>query len=108
MTDVTVLLCTCPPAHAEDLAAALLEQKLVACVNVIAGVASRYRWKGKLERDDESLLILKTRKALVPEVVAALAKLHPYDVPELLALPVEQGGAAYLDWVREATAPDAP
>ena len=58
--------------------------------------------------DDESLLVLKTRKALVPEVVAALADLHPYDVPELLALPVEQGGAAYLDWVREATAPDAP
>lgn len=105
MSDVSVLLCTCPPQAADDLAVALLERRLVACVNAIAGVASRYRWKGKVERDDETLLVLKTTAERVPEVIAALEELHPYDVPELLALPVAEGAASYLNWVREETAP---
>ncbi len=108
MTNVRVLLCTCPPNRAEDLAAALLQQRLVACVSVIDNIASHYRWKGKLERDEESLLILKTSTARVAELLDVLSDLHPYDVPELLVLPVEQGNKAYLDWVREATATDAP
>jgi periplasmic divalent cation tolerance protein len=77
-------------------------------VNVIAGVSSRYRWKGALEKADESLLVIKTEAARVQEIVAALDDLHPYDVPELIALPVEQGAAPYLKWVSDESAPDAP
>ena len=106
MSDVRVLLCTCPPAAADGLAAALVERRLVACVNAIPGVASRYRWKGRVEKDDETLLILKTTAARVADIVSALKELHPFDVPELLSLPVEEGAEGYINWVREETAPD--
>ena len=74
-------------------------------MNEIKGVASRYHWKGKLEKDDESLLIIKTGRDRVGDVIAALRDLHPYDVPELLSLPVEEGSEAYLRWVNEESAP---
>jgi len=108
MSDVRVLLCTCPPAAADTLAAALLERRLVACVNVIPGVSSRYRWKGKLEKEDESLLILKTTSDQIAGIGEALDELHPYDVFELLSLPVEEGNAGYLRWVSATTGPGAP
>ena len=102
---VRVLLCTAPPDRAEALAGELVERRLAACVNVIAGVVSRYRWQGKLERDEESLLVIKCDESRVEELIAALPELHPYDVPELLSLPVEKGNPAYVDWVRrESTA----
>ena len=107
MSGVRVLLCTCPSDAADKLATALLERRLVACVNVIAGVSSHYRWNGKLEKDEESLLILKTTREQVAGIDAALKELHPYDVPELLSLPVEEGADAYLRWVREETGPGA-
>ncbi len=102
-TTARVLLCTCPPAAAEKIAKGLLERRLVACVNALPGVVSRFWWKGKLERDDETLLVMKTEAARVPEVIAALRDLHPYEVPELLALPVEEGAGPYLAWVKEET-----
>ena len=72
---------------------------------MIAGVVSRYRWQGKLERDEESLLVIKCDESRVEDLIASLAELHPYDVPELLSLPVEKGNPAYVDWVRrESTA----
>jgi len=107
-TDIRVLLCTCPPDAAESLARGLLERRLVACVNALPGVVSRYWWKGELQRDDETLLVLKTDAGRVPEVIAALGDLHPYEVPELLSLPVESGGPAYLAWVTDETAPRPP
>lgn len=103
-TTARVLLCTCPPAAAEKIATGLLERRLVACVNAVPGVVSRYWWKGKLERDDETLLVMKTEAARVPEVIAALKDLHPYEVPELLSLPVDAGAAPYLAWLRDETA----
>jgi periplasmic divalent cation tolerance protein len=69
-------------------------------VNVIAGVVSRYRWQGRLERDEESLLLIKCDESRVEPLIAALGELHPYDVPELLSLPVEKGNPAYVEWVR--------
>ena len=72
-------------------------------MNAVPGVVSRYRWKDKLEKDDETLLILKTEAHRVPEVIAALEELHPYDVPELLSLPVEEGAAPYLGWLSAET-----
>ena len=103
--DARVLLCTCPADAVERLAAGLLERRLVACVNAIPGVVSRYWWKDKLEHEDETLLLLKTEARHVPAVIAALDVLHPYDVPELLALPVEAGAEPYLAWVKAETAP---
>ena len=105
VSDVRVLLCTCPPSAADGLAAALVERRLVACVNAIAGVASRYRWKGEVVKDDETLLILKTTTARVADIISVLKDLHPYDVPELLSLPVEEGSEGYINWVRAETAP---
>jgi periplasmic divalent cation tolerance protein len=102
---VRVLLCTCPPAAAEGIARGLLEQRLVACVNALPGVVSRYWWKGSLARDEETLLVMKTEAARVPDVIAALKLLHPYEVPELLSLPVESGAPPYLAWVKDETAP---
>ena len=102
-TTTRVLLCTCPPVAAEKIAKGLLERRLVACVNAVPGVVSRYWWKGKLERDDETLLVMKTEAARVPEVIAALKDLHPAEVPELLALPVDAGAESYLAWVKEET-----
>jgi periplasmic divalent cation tolerance protein len=72
-------------------------------VNILGGVKSRYWWKGKIEEDDEALLLLKTDASRVPKVIAALGELHPYDTPELLSLPVESGAEAYLRWVSEET-----
>jgi periplasmic divalent cation tolerance protein len=102
---VRVLLCTCPRDAAARIAEGLLERRLVACVNALDGVLSRYRWKGRLQKDEETLLVLKTEQARVAEVIAALKELHPYEVPELLSLPVEEGAEAYLRWVAGETAP---
>jgi len=75
---------------------------------VLPHVVSRYWWKGSLEREEESLLVMKTEVTRVEEVIAAIHELHPYEVPELLSLPVEAGADAYLTWVSESTAPSAP
>ena len=76
-------------------------------MNALPGVVSRYWWQGKLERDDETLLLLKTEAARVPAIIDALRDVHPYEVPELLSLPVEQGSPAYLDWVARESADDS-
>ena len=98
-----VLLATCPPAEAARIAEGLLERRLAACVNALPGVVSRYRWKGKLEKDDETLLVIKTEASRVPDLIAALKELHPYEVPELLSLPVEDGNGDYMAWVKAET-----
>jgi len=103
MESARVLLCTCPAADAGRIAEGLLKRRLVACVNALPGAVSRYWWQGRIETAEETLLLMKTVAARVPEVVAALEELHPYDVPELLSLPVEAGGAAYLAWVTAET-----
>ena len=82
------------------LAHALLERRLVACVNVVARVRSFYHWKGVIEEADEQLLLMKTREDCFDALRTAFDELHPYDVPEVLALPVDEGFGPYLDWVR--------
>ena len=96
---VCILLSTCPPEVAEQLATALVEKSHVACVNIVPQVTSIYRWQGKLERGSECLLVIKCAREQVKEVTAALLKEHPYEVPEVLALKVKGGNPAYLDWV---------
>jgi periplasmic divalent cation tolerance protein len=87
----------------EEIAGALIERKLAACVNLIP-VHSIYRWEGEVARDDEVLLIVKTRADLFAEqLVPAVEELHPYQVPEIIALPVVMGTAGYLKWIDEET-----
>lgn len=102
----TVLLCycTCPDADtAQRVAEALVGEKLAACVNRLPGIASTYRWQGKVTTDSEQLLLIKTTAARFEALRERLLALHPYDLPELIAVPVEHGHGAYLDWIRTAT-----
>jgi|SRR5260370_5359107 periplasmic divalent cation tolerance protein len=101
MTDKILVLSTCAAeADAERLARALLDTRLAACVNVVPGVRSFYRWKGEIESEIEFMLIIKTSRDLFPALRAEIEKLHPYEVPELLALPVLAGAENYLSWLQ--------
>lgn len=102
----TVLLCycTCPDADsAQRIAEALVAERLAACVNRLPGIASTYRWQGEVTTDSEQLLLIKTTDARFEALRTRLLALHPYDLPELIAVPIEHAHAAYLEWVREAT-----
>lgn len=104
MSKHIVVLVTCPDhATGERLATALVEERLAACVNLKGGISSFYRWQGKVQHDTESLLVIKTRADLFAGVEARVQALHPYDVPEIIALPVSQGSTRYLDWIDEST-----
>lgn len=96
-----VVLCNAPPEKAEALARAVLDARLAACVNIVPGVVSLYRWQGAVSRDVESTLLIKTRAELVPALTEALRAAHPYEVPEVVALPLAEGegNAAYRAWV---------
>lgn len=102
MTDsVIVVLSTCPDeATAARIAAAVVGEGLAACVNRVSGVHSTYLWDGRLHDDAEILLIMKTTVERLGELQARLTELHPYELPELVALPVSGGNEPYLDWVR--------
>ncbi len=100
-----VVLVTAPSKEVgRQIAQSLLEQKLAACVNILAPVNSLYMWEGKLCDDEEALLVIKTRAALFQErLVPAVRAVHPYQVPEIIALPVEMGWQPYLDWIGAET-----
>jgi len=100
---VLLCYCTCPnAASARHLAEALVSESLAACVNRIPGIQSTYRWKGEVTTDSEELLLIKTTAARFEALKERLLALHPYELPELIAVPVERGHTAYLDWVRSA------
>jgi periplasmic divalent cation tolerance protein len=95
-----VVLITAPRGgKAEALAKGLVAARLAACVNVVPGVVSHYRWKGKTQRGAESLLVAKTSAAKLPALKRWIAARHPYEVPEVLALDVEDGSTPYLKWL---------
>jgi len=103
--DETLLVLTNLPDRdaAVKLARGLVERRLAACVNVLAGCTSIYRWKGEIENAQEVPVLIKTRSALYEELEAAISELHPYEVPEIIAVPVVRGLAEYLAWVGEGT-----
>ena len=85
------------------IAHALIERKLAACVNILAECTSVYRWQGKLETATEVPLLIKTRAAIYDDVEAAIKSLHPYELPEIVAVPIERGLPDYLEWVNAET-----
>ena len=95
-----VMFCTTPVEMAEMVADALVESRVAACVNIVPTVRSVYRWKGAVEREDEALLVIKTTAERVESVVDRIRRIHPYDVPEVISLPIEEGLPEYLDWLR--------
>jgi periplasmic divalent cation tolerance protein len=100
MSEILTVLCTCPDtATAKSLAAGLVGQGLAACVNITPEIRSIYRWRGEIHDDAEVLLIAKTSRLAYGSLESWLVEHHPYDVPEVLALPVHAGAAEYLDWV---------
>eukprot|EP00727_Mastigamoeba_balamuthi_P010408 m51a1_g5990 hypothetical protein (123) ;mRNA; r:277096-277464 len=108
-TGAVVVMVTAPSeAVAADIASALVRAGLAACATLVPGVRSVYVWEGKLCDDAEVQLLVKTRAELVARVEAKVRELHPYKVPEIIALPVVAGSAPYLQWIAETTAKAAP
>ena len=100
---VIVVLVTCPGAAVgRRLSTELVKRRLAACVNLIPRIASCYRWQGKIERSAEALLVIKTTARRFAALQRALLALHPYDCPEIIALPVVAGHAPYLQWVQQS------
>ena len=98
---VVVLITASSRNEAEGIARLLVEKMLAACVNIVEGVTSIYRWKGSIEKSSEVLLIVKTTLEKVPALIDAVRSVHSYEVPEIIALPIIAGFEKYLDWVSE-------
>jgi periplasmic divalent cation tolerance protein len=103
MTDYIVVYVTAPQDEAVDLAKTLVEERLVACVNLVPGLRSIYWWRGKVEDEPEVLCIMKTRSNLFESLRDRVRELHSYEVEEIIALPILAGNPRYLDWIRENT-----
>ena len=98
-----LLFSTAPADQADRIAGTLLEERLVACVNMVAGVKSRYWWKGALEEAEETVMMMKTTDELVGPAIDKLVEVHPYEVPEAVAVEIDAGSEAYLHWIGEVT-----
>jgi periplasmic divalent cation tolerance protein len=104
MTDALLVFTTLPSADkAAELAKLLVEERLAACANLLPAIRSIYRWQGKLQDENEVLLLLKTRAEHLERLKLRILELHPYEVPEVLAVPVESGYQPYLEWLAGET-----
>ncbi|MGH7469797.1 MAG: divalent-cation tolerance protein CutA [Longimicrobiales bacterium] len=98
-----LVLCTAPDTAAtQQLVRTLVEERLVACGNIVRGITSIYRWQGAIDQADEALIIFKTTTEAWPRLKQRVVELHPYDVPELLMLSLDDGYKPYLDWVADS------
>jgi len=99
-----LVLCTCPDKESAQLIAEqLVGQELAACVNILPGVISVFRWLGNIEESQEHLLIIKTVSDVLEELVSTINDLHPYELPEVIGVPIESGSLDYLNWISENT-----
>lgn len=98
-----VVLCTIPAGKAEELADKIINERLAGCINIISGVRSIYHWKGNVERDTEDLMVIKTQKSLFEKLRDFIKQNHPYTVPEIVALNVENVNNEYLEWLLKET-----
>ena len=104
MTHYRVVLTTTPDIEtARTIARKVVESRLAACVNVVPKIESYYIWEGELQEDSEALLVMKTAGHLVAELERFITSIHPYEVPEFIALRVEEGGDKYLEWIDQVT-----
>jgi periplasmic divalent cation tolerance protein len=103
MTDYIVVYVTAPEGEAVNLAKILVDERLVACVNLVPGLRSIYWWQGKVEDEPEVLCIMKTRSNLFESLRDRVRELHSYEVEEIIALPILAGNLPYLDWIKENT-----
>jgi periplasmic divalent cation tolerance protein len=98
-----IVLVTCASiTEARKIARHVVEQKLAACANIVPGVESIYRWKGKVERAKEVLLVIKTTAARLRKLESEVKRLHSYDLPEFVAIPIMAGSQQYLDWLKKS------
>jgi periplasmic divalent cation tolerance protein len=106
-TDYVLVMTTLPAdADAGTFAHTLVEARLAACVNLLPGMESVYRWEGKVEQERERQLVIKTSRGRLPALWDRVREMHPYDVPEFIVLPIIDGNDAYLRWVGESTRPE--
>lgn len=104
MTDAIyqIIFCTCPNQESAQLVAnTLVDQQLAACVTILPGSTSVYRWKDKIETSEEHLLIIKSKKAVFTQLEQTILAVHPYELPEIVAVPIISGSAAYLAWIED-------
>ena len=102
MNGYYVVLITTPVEKGEEIANFIIENKLGACVNIVREVSSIYWWKGKVERDKESLLVVKTSVSKFEELIGKVKEIHPYTVPEIIAFPIVGGNPDYLAWIDDS------
>ena len=102
---VIVLSAIGAQSDAERVATSLVEERLAACVNIVPGVVSIYRWKGNVEQEPELLLVIKTLAERVDALKARLLELHPYELPEVVVIPIGGGHGAYLEWIAQQVRP---
>jgi periplasmic divalent cation tolerance protein len=100
-TDFGIAFVSAPVNEAEGIAREIVQRKLAACAQVTAPLTSIYWWKGKIDTDPERLILLKTRRSLIPDVQSLLSRIHPYEVPELTFVPITGGSEQYLAWLAE-------
>ena len=102
MNEHCIILCACPnPSVAEIIAHKLVEQRLAACVNLISAMQSVYRWENKVVVDNEILLIIQSTSSCFDELSKVILSLHPYSIPEIISLPIQQGTVPYLTWLSD-------
>jgi periplasmic divalent cation tolerance protein len=102
-----VVFVTAPDAEtASAIGTALVEERLAACANLVPGLTSIYRWEGRIHKDSEVLMLIKTRAEHFPALEARVRAMHPYKVPEIVALRIDSGSAPYLRWIGEETGPE--
>jgi periplasmic divalent cation tolerance protein len=96
-----VVFSTCPTDKADYISEELLKFKLVACINIVPLVKSKYWWEGEIQTDNESLLIIKTLDNVIDKLISKLKEIHPYQVPEIISFEIKEGNKNYLDWMKE-------
>ncbi|MEO0202531.1 MAG: divalent-cation tolerance protein CutA [candidate division WOR-3 bacterium] len=96
-----VVLCTTPKGKGYEISKKIIEEKLGACVNVINNVKSIYWWKGEIVEDEEELLIIKTKKSILNQLINFVKSIHPYTVPEIISIEIVEGNVDYLNWISE-------
>lgn len=107
-SETLVVLCTLPDQEsAARIAGTLVEEQLAACVNIVPGLVSIYRWEGAVQQDNEVLLLIKTIAAVYPQLEQRVRTLHPYELPEIIAVPLQTGQADYIQWINNSLIPSS-